>query len=1110
MSNEENQADEEAQRAALLALLLEEQDLAQAARSPQPSIAAREDDGPAPLSFAQERIWFLDQLTPDSALFVFSGAFALTGALNINALRASFEKLFDRHALLRSRLFSINGTPYQEVMAPPSEVLDVVDLSATPVDKRRSVVEEAIQTLGKTSFDLSAPPLMRAQLVTSGTHDHWLIIASHHAVFDDISFEIFYRDLRAFYAAELRGEAVDLPSLPIAYSDYAAHQRSALGEEAIAKHLRYWVDRLGGTLPVLDLPTDFKRPQLQNFDGARHSFAIARDTSDGVRRLAKALQTTPYVVLLTCFKLTLQSLSRQSDILVGTPFNNRQFEETENLIGLFLNTVVLRTELSAATTLRMAVEAVRDTVLDATEHQDVPFERIVEALHPERDRSRSPIFQAMFVFLNAQQEAISLDGLSVAPIPATHHHSEMDLSLYLRDDGDRLSGSIEYATALFQEATAASFAALFTRFVEAVVAAPDSKTSEINLLTPEQRQTALVTWNDTAAASDQSGTLLDMFAQMVAATPDSVAVRCADQSLTYRQLAAQSDRLAQVLCARGVAAQEPVGVMLPRTSGLLIALLGILKAGGAYVPIDPDFPPHRIEQMVADSGLRFIVGLNGQWPDLQAACIDLESSLLQPTASDTALPSVDKDQLAYIIYTSGSTGRPKGVALEHRQVANLLNSIIKRPGLSQHDVLLAVTTVSFDIHVLELFAPLVSGGCVYIAAREDVLDGASLAALIARSGATVVQATPSGWQLLIDSGWEGKSDLRALCGGEGWPETLAAQLLARCAEVWNMYGPTETCVWSAVKQITDGQAPVTIGGPIDNTSFFIVNAAGQPVPIGVPGELWIGGSGLARGYHNQPELTQQRFVRPSFDPAPPRVYRTGDLARYRGDGDVQVLGRIDNQVKLRGYRIELGDVESCFLDHDAVQQAVATIREDTPGDQRLVVYLTAYGTYRPEPNTMREHARAQLPVYMVPSHIVWLDELPLTPNRKVDRKALPIPQDGAEPVPIVGPMTPMEEVIAEIFKDLLGVTQVTQVDNFFDLGGHSLLSLKVVDAFEKRTGLRMSPGELFQQTVAQLAAWHSKQADQPAQADAAANTAEPAPTPPRKGLLGRLFKSRET
>ncbi len=1053
---------------------------------PQGAPWAMEAGWRAPLSFAQRRLWMLERLHGPSAAYNLAGAMRLHGALDVAALEHAFGEIVRRHAVLRSRFEGGEGgegdEPMQVVLAAAPPAIPLIDLSSLdePARQARAAAighEEAAQP-----FDLAAGAPLRIRLLRLAADDHVLLAVTHHIVSDGWSMGVFLRELGVLYAAGRAGQPSPLPELPLQYSDFARWERARLQGEGLERELAFWRNRLAAPLAPLDLPMARPRPALQTFAGADVQRALPAALAERLRAVAEAQQVSLFMLLLAAFQVLLFRHSGQSDVLVGTPVANRGCLATEGLIGFFANTLVLRCDLSGNPPFGALLQQVKTVVLEAQAHESLPFDKLVEELRPERDASRNPIFQAMFNLQHADDAVPHLEGLRVTlPPRAENHAARFDLSATLREGAGRLELTLEYNTDLFDHAAIEALGGRFEALLAGIADAVQRPIGELPLLSAAERRRTLVEWNDSALAWDDAGTTLpQLFERRAAAQPEATALSFEGRALSYGELRAQVNRLARRLRAAGVGPGVLVGLCLEREPRLPAALLAVLAAGGAYVPLDPGFPAERLSYMLEDSGARVLL-CNADAaadialpPGVQAIDLDAEGAALAALDAGTLDGGASGDDPAYVIYTSGSTGRPKGVTVPHRALANFLGAMQREPGLAASDVVAAITTVSFDIAALELYLPLVVGARIELVSRETAADGIELAECLARSGATVLQATPATWRLLLEADWRPARPLRAFCGGEALPRELADALLVRTSELWNLYGPTETTVWSTVARVEPSPAPITIGRPIANTQVYVLNAQGEPQPPGVPGELWIGGEGVALGYHARPELTAERFVPDRFTGrAGGRLYRTGDLARWDGEGRLHHLGRLDHQVKVRGFRIELGEIEAELAAHPAVRQALVMAREASPGDARLVAYLAFHAGQDLTASDVRRHLRQRLPDYMIPSIVVGVAAMPLTPNGKIDRAALPDPFAHAERTAArahVPPAPGLEETLAGIWREVLGVDAVGAEDNFFELGGHSLLSFKVVTALERRTGWRMDPRLLFFQTLRQVAA----------------------------------------
>ncbi|WP_257450671.1 non-ribosomal peptide synthase/polyketide synthase, partial [Archangium lipolyticum] len=1062
--------------ARLLTLLPEpqpEQATPSAPPSAQPPLVPQPPEAPRVLSFGQERLWFLHQLDPDTSFHNIPAALRLKGQLDVRALERGLQDIQLRHEALRTTFRTdAQGTPHP-VVSSHVVPLAHVDLGSLPPAEREQRALRLASEAARAPFALATGPLVRCTLLRLSDSEHVLLFTMHHTVSDGWSLGVLVRELVSLYEAYRQGQPSPLPPLPVQYTDFAAWQRQWLQGESLRSQLDYWRKQLAGAPALLELPTDRPRPPEQTHRGTQFPLSLGPELARAVHSLARAEGVTPYMVLLATFKLLLARHSGQRDLSVGTPIAGRNRPEVDGLIGFFPNNLVLRTQLSPQATFRELLAQVREAALGAYAHQDVPFEKLVEELQPTRSLSYSPLFQVMFILRLDPLSSVSLPGLSLHPLEMDIGASQFDLTLSLGEDEHGLSGWFEYNTDLFDASSIARLAGHYRTLLEAATVHPGQHAFALPLLTPEERRQLLVEWNDTRRDYAQA-CVHELFEAQVQRTPDAVALTFEDRSLTYRELAARSRQLAWHLRSLGVGPDSRVGVSVERSIDMVVALLGVLQAGGAYVPLDPSYPQDRLAYMLEDSRARVLLTqrhLSGGIPSQGVRSIFIEE--LPPSAAHAEAPPASgahPDNVAYTIYTSGSTGRPKGVMVPHRTVANFFTGMDERLGTTP-GTWLAITSISFDISVLELLWTLCRGFRV-------VLRGENVPSQLRQQSITHLQCTPSFARALAlePQGLEALSTLqRLMVGGEALPESLASQLRRAVPHgLMNMYGPTETTIWSSTHQVSAQPGPVPIGTPIANTALYVLDAWLQPQPVGVAGELFIGGTGVVRGYLERPELSAERFIPDPFWPEPgARMYRTGDLARWRADGTVEFLGRLDHQVKVRGFRIELGEIEAVLGQHPSVQTGVVVAREDGSGDKRLVAYVVPKPGHSLEPEALRAPLKARLPEYMVPSVFMVLEALPLTPNGKVDRKALPEP-DAARPrleVAYVAPRTPVEELLAQMWSGLLGVERVGIHDGFFELGGHSLLATQVFARLRSALQVELPLRTLFEDsTVAKLAA----------------------------------------
>lgn len=1034
-----------------------------------------------PLSMAQKRLWFLEQLTPGTPAHNIASGLRLEGELDVPALQRAVDAVIVRHETLRTAFITLQREVFQAASRTAQVEVPLVDLRAVPESSREREAYQAAYAESRRPFDLEECPLLRLLLLRLRDTEHILLFTTHHLVSDGWSLGLLVEETVEFYEAELDDRNCRPPPLPIQYADYVEWQRELLGGEEMARQVRYWKARLAGSTPLLELPADRMRPAEPSFDGAALAVPLSAALVDGLKRLAQREETTLFTVLLAAFHVLLFRYTNQPDISIGISVAGRGHVEVEALIGLFVNTLVIRADMAGNPRFTDFLAQVRNMTLEAYANQDVPFEQVVEEVHPQRSSTYNPLFQVMMTTLEAPRRGARFQALKAHPYAIEVSTSVFDLAAFVMEAADgTLWWRLQYSTALFDAARIRRMIAHYLILLNGIVRYPERRIGDLALLTPEEQEQFSV-WNSTAAEYPKR-CVHHLIADQAARTPERIAVICGETQLTYDGLHRCGQSVAVALRSAGIGRGSRVAICLERSVEMVGGILGVLYAGAAYVPLDPAWPAARLSVVMEEAGATVLLTGRGpaeRWPRNAARQVLIEEARVLRTRDGVAeLDPQDPESLAYIIFTSGSTGKPKGVCVPHRALVNLLCSVQQEPRLDAHDRLLAVTNLCFDISALELFLPLISGAQLVIASQETVMDGARLLGSLRRHAITVMQATPATWQLLIGAGWERPDgELKVLCGGEALPAGLARKLTARSDSVWNLYGPTEATVWSSLSRVRrDG--PVTIGRPIRNTQFYVLDSRMQLVPVGVRGELYIGGHGLATGYLNQPELTSEKFVPNPFDPGGGLLYRTGDEARYRADGEIEYLGRMDLQIKIRGFRIELGEIESAALQQPGIRQAMAMVREDRPGDRRLVSYVLPEPGAAVRASDVRAALRDRLPDFMVPA-VVVLDSWPLTARGKIDFARLPA-ESAEERIAGGKPRNRIERRLLAIWQQVLGRDGIGITDNFFDLGGHSLLVMELLARIDRAFGRRLPVAAVFKaQTVEQMAAAIGEQSWKP-------------------------------
>jgi len=1037
-----------------------------------PPILPRTKATELPLSFAQQRLWFLDQLQPNSALYNIPMVLHFRGNLNQKALEQSFQEICDHHEVLRTNFVTIDGQPTQ-VIQTTRETISVVDLQDLPIHEQAEKTQQLKQKQATQPFDLAKESLIRITLVVLSETEHLLLVCMHHIISDGWSIEVLIHELTSLYNAYVQNQPANLAPLPIQYADFALWQKQWLQGDVLQSQLNYWQNQLTAAPPLLSLPTDHPRPAVQSFVGTQQEFSLSPKLSQALTELSHQQGVTLFMTLLAAFDALLYRYTGSGDILVGTPIANRNRSEIEGLIGFFVNTLVMRTDLSDNPSFSQLLTRVREVTMDAYAHQDLPFEMLVEALQPERDLSHTPLFQVAFVLQNTPKSEIAMTGLTVTDLPPENTTAKFDLTLAMVNTDDGLKGVWEYNTDLFESSTIERLSGHFLNLLGGIVANPQARISQLTLLTESETNQLLIEWNNTQVDYPEYKCIHQLFEEQVKRTPDAVAVVCSQQQLTYNELNCRANQLAHYLQKLGVKADTLVGISLERSLEMIVGLLGILKAGGAYLPLDPDYPSERLQFAIADAQLSLLLtqeGLIDKLPEHQARLILLDrfTEEINQNSQDNLTGVVTANNLANLIYTSGSTGKPKGVMVEHRGLFNLAQAQIKTFNLQSNSRILQFASLNFDASIWEIILAMGAGATLYLDTKDALMPGLPLMGRLKDYAITHITLPPSALAALP---LEEIPELQTIIvAGEACSEELIKQW-ATGRNFFNAYGPTETSVCATVEKWTDETLKVTIGRPIANTQVYILDCHLQPVPIGVPGELHIGGMGLARGYLNRPELTQEKFIPNPFSNYPDsRLYKTGDLARYLPDGKIEYLGRIDNQVKIRGFRIELGEIEALLNQNEAVQSSCVIVREDNLGDKRLVAYVVPQPEINLTINEIRQFLRAKLPDYMVPTAFVLLDTFPLTPNGKIDRRALPVP-DLQSQGEYIAPRNPIEEKIAQIWAEVLKLERVSIEDNFFELGGHSLLATQVISRCQEAFEIALPLRYLFESpTIAQLSA----------------------------------------
>jgi len=1045
-------------------------------------------DGKLPLSFAQQRLWFVQQISPDNTAYNMLEALRLQGSVNIVALEQSLSELIRRHEVLRTTFPTVEGNPIQLIAPPTALTLPIHNLQGLSTQEQTDQIRQMAIAEASKPFDLAVGPLVQFTLLQLSEQEYVLLLKMHHIIYDGWSLSIFFRELSQLYEAFSQGLPYPLTELPIQYADFAVWQRKWLTGVVLDRQLSYWEQKLAGVPPVLELPADRQRPPIQTFQGGVERFQLDRDLTQRLKQLSQESEATLFITLLAAFLILISRYSGQLDLVVGSPIANRNNLAFEQLIGFFANTLVLRGDLSGNPSFRDFHAQVRQTTLSGYAHQDLPFEMLVEKLQPVRDLSRNPLVQVVFALQNSPQSSSNLPGLTIESISLPLDvRANFDLEVSYWEISGGLEGSWSYSSDFFEATTITRIAQNFETLLKAIVENPEARISELPLLSQAERDQLLVEWNNTQADYPLDKCIHQLFEEQVERTPNAIATVFENQQLTYRELNSRANQLAHYLQSLGVRADVLVGICVEPSLFMVVGLLGILKAGGAYVPIDPDYPAERKGFILADTQTPILLtqqhlAQNLPTDGIKVICLDTDGKANTQQQIDNPVSETNALHLAYVIYTSGSTGKPKGTLITHQGLVNYLSWCAEAYEVKLGAGTIVHSPLAFDLTITSLFSPLLVGNQVEILSQDQGVETLSNS-LPHHSNLSLVKITPAHLELLNQqiSPKEAANRTRAfIIGGENLlAENIAFwQEFAPETKLVNEYGPTETVVGCCIYQVPTGQhhsGSIPIGRPISNNQIYILDEYLQPVPIGVPGELHIGGVGLARGYLNARELTQEKFIpnpfkNSKFKSHSSKLYKTGDKARYSPSGNIEYLGRMDNQVKIRGFRIELGEIEATLSQHEDVQASCVVAREDIPGNKRLVAYIVLRPQVKPTISVLLQFLKEKLPDYMVPSAIVILESLPLTPNGKIDRGALPVPESrtGIE-APVVTPRTPVEAKLALIWAEVLRVEHVGIHDNFFSLGGDSILSIQII-ARAKLQGIELTFKQILaNQTIAQLA-----------------------------------------
>ena len=1022
-----------------------------------------------PLSSSQKRIWFIDQLEGANASYNIPLDFKIRELFNTGIFQQSLLAIAERHEILQSSFSNENGNPVQNFAKTPIIDFSLHDLSGINTEEAEKQYLILSDANAQFIFDLTKAPLWRSLVVKMPDSDYRLLFNFHHIISDGWSVGIFIKELSEIYNSKINNRKPELGKQNIQYADYANWQQENIDSEKIKTQIDFWQNKLQGVPEIIQFPTDFPRQKLQTYNGGEIRIQFNDSTTIRLKKLASENNISLYMLLFSAYVILLQKHSNDTDIVVGTPIANRKNGLTDNLIGVFINNLAIRSNISGNQTIRNFIEQLKSTLFEAYNNEEAPFENVLKKLQLKRNLSISPLFQVMFNLLNAHNEKLDFEGAQVEYLDIPRKIAKYDLSLIMSERNEELYGVFEYNSDLFKKSTIERISHHYQNIISFLLNSLDSNISEISILTNKEKR-LLNDVNNTYEKYPEEKCFHHLFEEVALKYPQKEAILFDNKSITYQKLNEKSNQLARYIKNKQIGENDFVGVFLDRSIEMVVSLIAVMKTGAAYIPLDPIYPKNRIKLIIDDAKPKAVLSqkeLLDNLPETSTAIIDINNEEIEKLDHQNLDFTGNAASLVYLIYTSGSTGKPKGVQIQHSALNNFLFSMIKKPGCTENDTFLAVTTVSFDIAGLELFMPLLTGAKVVVAKQEETMNADLLIKVIDKHQPTLLQATPVTFKMLLMANWTGNNGLKVLCGGEAFPIDLSQKLISKCKEVWNMYGPTETTIWSTIKKIEKNNYHAnyeTIGFPIANTQVYVVDEYFNPQPIGVPGELLIGGKGISKGYYNLPDLNSDRFIESSFVKGE-KLYRTGDRVKFLEDGNLEYFERMDNQVKIRGFRIELGEIENALKSLKDIQDAVVVVKEDSANNKVLVAYLIVLNSGVNQ-NKIVAEIRNKVPDYMVPSIYTELNTFPMTPNGKIDRKALPDPEvESIEKSKIIAPENKEQEIILSIWKDVLEKTEISIDDDFFALGGHSLLAVTLMIKIETEINIRLPLATLFSHTT---------------------------------------------